>query len=95
MNNEMGVLDFSALVAYSYLGYPLWLWLRSWWSPRPVLRGVEPAVSVAMVVRNEEATIAAKLDNLLWAGLSPGETGDGGRHLGWFGGWHGPRSCKN
>jgi poly-beta-1,6-N-acetyl-D-glucosamine synthase len=56
-----------ALVGYSYLGYPVWLWLRSRWSPRPVRRNsaATPAVSAVMVVRNEEAVIARKLDNLL------------------------------
>ncbi len=55
----------AALIADAYLGYPVWLWFRSWWSPRPVLRGlVEPTVSAAMIVRNEESVIAAKLDNL-------------------------------
>ncbi len=60
----------AALVGYSYLGYPAWLWLRSLWSPRPVRRGSfdstnTPTVSAVMVVRNEEAIIARKLDNLL------------------------------
>ena len=60
----------AALVGYSYLGYPVWLWLRSRWSPRPVRRGLvdgstAPAVSAVMVVRNEEAIIARKLENLL------------------------------
>ena len=60
----------AALVGYSYLGYPVWLWLRSRWSPRPVRRGSldstnTPTVSAVMVVRNEEAIIARKLDNLL------------------------------
>jgi biofilm PGA synthesis N-glycosyltransferase PgaC len=56
----------AALVGYFYLGYPVWLWLRSWWSPRPVRRGsATPAVSAVMVVRNEEAVIARKLENLL------------------------------
>src|ERR1019366_5467181 len=60
----------AALVGYSYLGYPVWLWLRSRWSPRPVRRGfvaspAAPAVSAVMVVRNEEAVIARKLENLL------------------------------
>ena len=32
----------AALVGYSYLGYPVWLWLRSRWSPRPVRRSVRP-----------------------------------------------------
>ena len=53
-------------VVYAYLGYPVWLWLRSWWSPRPVLRGSGlPMVSAVMVVRNEESSIARKLGNLL------------------------------
>jgi poly-beta-1,6-N-acetyl-D-glucosamine synthase len=61
----------AALVAYSYLGYPVWLWLRSRWAPRPVRRSSDrssaaaPAVSAVMVVRNEEALIARKLENLL------------------------------
>jgi poly-beta-1,6-N-acetyl-D-glucosamine synthase len=56
----------AALVGYSYVGYPAWLWLRSRWSPRPVRRGsTTPAVSAVMVVRNEEAVIAQKIDNLL------------------------------
>jgi biofilm PGA synthesis N-glycosyltransferase PgaC len=60
----------AALVGYSYLGYPVWLWLRSRWSPHPVRRGfvespAAPAVSAVMVVRNEEAVIARKLENLL------------------------------
>jgi poly-beta-1,6-N-acetyl-D-glucosamine synthase len=68
----------AALVGYSYLGYPIWLWLRSRWAPRPVRRSSSlsstentsrrpalPAVSAVMVVRNEEAVIARKLENLL------------------------------
>ena len=55
----------AAVIASAYVGYPLWMWLRSWWSPRPVLRGtVEPTVSAAMIVKNEESVIARKLDNL-------------------------------
>lgn len=54
------------LVGYSYIGYPAWLWLRRRWSPRPVRRGcATPSVSAVMVVRNEEAVIAQKLENLL------------------------------
>ena len=68
----------AALVGYSYLGYPAWLWLRSRWSPRPVRRSsgqscrqssspssAVPAVTAVMVVRNEEAVIARKLETLL------------------------------
>jgi poly-beta-1,6-N-acetyl-D-glucosamine synthase len=62
----------AALVGYSYLGYPLWLWLRSRWSPRPARRGsTMPAVSAVMVVRNEEAVIARKLENLLTLDYPP------------------------
>jgi len=56
----------AALIGYSYLGYPVWLGLRSRWSPRPVRRSrEEPTVSAVMVVRNEEAIVARKLENLL------------------------------
>ncbi len=60
----------ASLVGFSYLGYPAWLWLRSRWSPRPVRRSfvensAAPAVTAVMVVRNEEAIIARKLNNLL------------------------------
>jgi poly-beta-1,6-N-acetyl-D-glucosamine synthase len=54
------------LVAYAYVGYPLWLWLRSHWAPRPVLRGQEElSVTAVMVVRNEAAVLARKIENLL------------------------------
>ncbi|MBI3475648.1 MAG: glycosyltransferase family 2 protein [Acidobacteria bacterium] len=53
-------------IVYSYIGYAAWLWLRSKWSPRPVRRGMtEPSVSAVMVVRNEEAVLARKMENLL------------------------------
>jgi len=56
----------AAWIGYSYLGYPVWLWLRSRWSPRPIRRShEEPAVSAVMIVRNEEAVLARKLENLL------------------------------
>src|SRR5260370_4176837 len=49
----------AALVGYSYLAYPAWLWLRSLWSPRPVRRGfvessAAPTVSAGECLRNEE-----------------------------------------
>jgi len=54
------------LIAHAYFGYPLWLWLRSQWAGRPVLRGHEElSVTAVMVVRNEEAVLARKLENLL------------------------------
>lgn len=55
-----------ALIAYTYAGYPVWLWFRSQWRPWPVRRSaVDPLVSVVMVVRNEEKVLAQKLENLL------------------------------
>lgn len=55
-----------ALIAYAYFGYPAWLWLRSWWSPRPVRRGkLVKSVSAILVVKNEESVVAGKLQNLL------------------------------
>jgi poly-beta-1,6-N-acetyl-D-glucosamine synthase len=62
----------AATIAYTYVGYAAWLWLRSRWSPRPVRRGmVEPPVSVVMVVRNEESVLARKLENLLTLDYPP------------------------
>ena len=68
----------AALVGYSYLGYPVWLWLRSLWSPRPVRRSssrssAAPTVSAVIVVRNEEAVIAHKLENLMSLDYPEGE----------------------
>ncbi len=56
----------AAVIAYAYVGYAGWLWLRAMWRPWPVRRGpIEPSASVVMVVRNEEAVLAQKLRNLL------------------------------
>lgn len=56
----------AVLIAYTYAGYPLWLWMRAQLRPWPVRRGaIEPRVSLAMVVRNEEAVLRDKLSNLL------------------------------
>ena len=56
----------AAVIAYTYLGYLGWLWLRSRWCPWPVQRGrIEPYVTVVMVVRNEEKVLERKLENLL------------------------------
>src|ERR1700740_3038542 len=55
-----------ALIAYTYAGYPLWLWTRSRLRPAPVAAApIEPSLSIVMVVRNEERTIKAKLENLM------------------------------
>ena len=56
----------SLFIAYTYLGYVGWLWIRARVRPWPVLHAKhEPHVSILMVVRNEEGVIAQKLENLL------------------------------
>ncbi len=55
-----------SLVGYTYLGYPLWLWVRSRWHPRPVQTGpYSGPISIVMVVRNEAAVLEGKLRNLM------------------------------
>lgn len=53
-------------LAYTYFGYPAWLWMRSHWRARPVLSGdILPAVSVIVAVHNGEAYLERKLDNMV------------------------------
>lgn len=55
-----------ALIAYTYAGYAVWLWLWARLRPLSVRSAVqEPFVSVVMVVRNEESVLERKLRNLL------------------------------
>lgn len=54
------------VIAYTYVGYPLWLYLCSLWFPRPVHSApFYPTVSVIMAVRNEAGVLQCKLHNLL------------------------------
>jgi poly-beta-1,6-N-acetyl-D-glucosamine synthase len=56
----------AALIAYTYAGYGVWLWLRARLRPWPVRRGAqEPSISIVMVVRNEAPVLEEKLRNLL------------------------------
>jgi poly-beta-1,6-N-acetyl-D-glucosamine synthase len=56
----------AGLIAYTYFGYPAWLWLRSRWRSRPLGSAqFTPLISVVMVVRNEEQLLRRKLQNLL------------------------------
>jgi biofilm PGA synthesis N-glycosyltransferase PgaC len=53
-------------IAYTYLGYAGWLWLRGHWRRLPVQSAsYTPFVSIVMVVRNEATVIEDKLQNLL------------------------------
>jgi poly-beta-1,6-N-acetyl-D-glucosamine synthase len=53
-------------IAYTYLGYAGWLWLRCHWR-RQVVRSTthSPFLSIVMVVRNEAKVVGDKLRNLL------------------------------
>lgn len=55
----------SLLVLYAYAGYPVWLFIEKSLRSRPVHRGqIYPSVSIVMSVRNGEAYLAEKLENL-------------------------------
>lgn len=58
----------AALVAFTYAGYPLCMWLRARVAPRPVAVDATrplPTVSAVMPVHDGAAMVAAKLANLL------------------------------
>jgi cellulose synthase/poly-beta-1,6-N-acetylglucosamine synthase-like glycosyltransferase len=55
----------ASLIAYTYLGYPLWLWLRKYWKMRPVrAANITPSVSIVIALHNEASVLPQKLGNL-------------------------------
>jgi biofilm PGA synthesis N-glycosyltransferase PgaC len=55
----------AALIAYTYLGYPLLLWLIARYRTRPILRkGITPTISIIISARNEEQTLPSKFENI-------------------------------
>jgi len=55
----------AALIAYTYCGYPLFLWLLSFFYAQPIKRNPYfPFISIVLVVRDEAARLEAKLRNL-------------------------------
>ena len=55
-----------SMLAYTYAGYPAWLWARSRYRARPVKASAgTPSISIVMVVRNEASVLEGKLRNLL------------------------------
>jgi biofilm PGA synthesis N-glycosyltransferase PgaC len=53
------------LIAYTYFGYAIWLWLCARLRRRPILQGrITPSVSIIIAARNEEASLPAKIENL-------------------------------
>ena len=56
----------AAAVLYTYLLYPLWLYLRSRYAPNPWTQSeCTPTVSIILAVRNGAPLIAKKIDDLL------------------------------
>ena len=53
------------ITLYSYIGYPIVLWLLAHMHYQPVRRyAIKPSVSIVIAVRNEELNLSAKLENL-------------------------------
>jgi cellulose synthase/poly-beta-1,6-N-acetylglucosamine synthase-like glycosyltransferase len=55
-----------AVIAYTYLGYPLYIWAKSLVAPRPWKQAeIYPTVTVIMAVHNGAAIIWQKIEHLL------------------------------
>src|ERR1700704_3073774 len=55
-----------ALIFVPYAGYPIWLYFRARFRPRPVRRAcIFPSVTILLAVHNEEIYLPAKLNNLV------------------------------
>jgi biofilm PGA synthesis N-glycosyltransferase PgaC len=67
------LLWLSALaVVWTYAGYPLFIRLLARWRPRPHRQAdIQPSVSLIIPAYNEEAVIAAKLENVLGLDYPP------------------------
>jgi poly-beta-1,6-N-acetyl-D-glucosamine synthase len=63
-----------AVVSYAYLGYAIWLWIRSRRRLLPIQSSsCLPSISIVMVVRNEAALVERKMRNLLDLNYPPGQ----------------------
>jgi biofilm PGA synthesis N-glycosyltransferase PgaC len=52
-------------IVLAYAGYPVWLYFRARFRPRPVRReSIFPSVTIVLAVRNEQSKLSAKLQNL-------------------------------
>src|SRR5260370_26359771 len=55
-----------ALVAYVYVGYPIFVWVLSWFVPHEIPREEYlPYISLIIPAHNEERRIRQKLENTL------------------------------
>lgn len=60
------------MITSTYLGYPLWLYLRSRWHARPVRSAcILPPVSIILAVHNEAEVLPGKLRNLIEVDYPP------------------------
>ena len=56
----------ACIMLYTYAGYPLWIYLRSRWHPRPQKQGaILPTVSIILAVHNGAALLRQKVAHLL------------------------------
>lgn len=56
----------AAALVYTYLGYPLLIYVVSRWRPLPVVKqDIEPSISIIITAYNEEKALAKKLENTL------------------------------
>src|SRR5437879_11846715 len=54
-----------SLIVFAYAGYPVWLYFRARFRPRPVRRAsLSPSVTILLAVHCEEKTLPGKLHNL-------------------------------
>jgi poly-beta-1,6-N-acetyl-D-glucosamine synthase len=58
------------LLLYTYLAYPVLMWIRAWRGPRQIsgsvsVSAIEPTVTIVVVAHNEARRIEARLANLL------------------------------
>ena len=64
--NEILFWSAVGVILYTYIGFPLLSWLRSWMCRRPHTRSdVTPTVSVLIAAHNEEDSIGDKVRNML------------------------------
>jgi poly-beta-1,6-N-acetyl-D-glucosamine synthase len=60
------------LIVFAYAGYPLWLFLRAKFWPRPVQKNaIFPSVTIVLAVHDEERYLEAKVQNLLGLDYQP------------------------
>ncbi len=64
--NEIVFWSSVAVILYTYLGFPLLSWMRSWLCRRPHTNGdITPTVSILIAAHNEEDSIGDKVRNML------------------------------